>query len=164
MKIYVNTLDMKKKNLDVDMNISKWGSLASIYSSNPDKYVYLSNNLHNINSRSDIKKVKYIKFGKIIYKLYIKSALWRKKRMNFINNVCNTCESCNIKFPTKELCLHHNTYERLWKELDSDLNVVCTNCHHNIHFEDGKKMPLDPVTLNNRFEKIRDKFSLLINN
>lgn len=64
------------------------------------------------------------------YKKYIKSAKWRnisdvmKKYANF------TCQRCKKTFHPSELDVHHRNYDRLGRELPSDLEVLCrANCH-----------------------------------
>ncbi|MDP1615522.1 MAG: hypothetical protein Q8L68_06970 [Methylococcales bacterium] len=64
------------------------------------------------------------------YKTYIKSGKWRnistvmKKYANF------TCQRCKKIFHPSELDVHHRNYDRLGRELPSDLEVLCRrNCH-----------------------------------
>lgn len=60
------------------------------------------------------------------YKKYIVSPQWKKKRKQALERANHKCEKCN---GTKELEVHHLTYDRLGREELSDLLVVCKHCH-----------------------------------
>lgn len=65
------------------------------------------------------------------YKEYLQSAEWEYiKKLKFKQNgyVCNGCGNTRNK-----LEVHHNTYERIGMELLTDLYVLCSSCHENIH-------------------------------
>ena len=40
---------------------------------------------------------------------------------------------CALCADTEKLNVHHNTYERLYEELDTDLVVLCERCHKTHH-------------------------------
>ena len=88
----------------------------------------------------DIRKPKKIKLSKkarlelsrrmINYKRYLRSEEWRKKREQVFNaygKICSVCGSVN------NLHVHHKTYERIGKERISDLQVLCSFHHAEIH-------------------------------
>jgi 5-methylcytosine-specific restriction endonuclease McrA len=61
------------------------------------------------------------------YQTRIRSAEWRKLRQELILRARHRCQRCQTLSPA--LSVHHLTYERLGRELLSDLVVVCTLCH-----------------------------------
>lgn len=61
------------------------------------------------------------------YNAVLKSSRWRELRIRLIEERGSKCEVCRCSHPT--LQLHHLTYERFGCELDSDLQVVCADCH-----------------------------------
>lgn len=64
------------------------------------------------------------------YERYISSEHWTARKRAFWARhpkVCRGCES------TDDVQLHHGTYERMGRELDSDLFPVCQTCHTLIH-------------------------------
>jgi hypothetical protein len=65
------------------------------------------------------------------YKTYLRSAEWRIFRMNTLAQRGSACEVC--KAYTKHPQIHHLTYERLGKELPTDVVVTCDDCHRAYH-------------------------------
>ncbi len=76
------------------------------------------------------------------YKDYLASRAWRAKKEARIARAGHRCEfvtthyapgqKLEVRCPrTRYLCVHHNTYERLGQERDSDLDVYCY-AHHMI--------------------------------
>jgi len=66
----------------------------------------------------------------INYHEYIHSEIWRARASEMIRKGGYRCQQCgNIG----KLEVHHNAYNRLGAELDSDLLVVCKKCHEKIH-------------------------------
>jgi hypothetical protein len=49
------------------------------------------------------------------------------------------CGRCGSK---RDIEVHHTTYERLGKEWDSDLEVLCVNCHRGEHLENPDQTSL----------------------
>lgn len=62
-----------------------------------------------------------------VYEKHIHSARWRNIRKDMFRLRNNKCERCDQSSATLEL--HHKTYERLGRELISDLEVLCGACH-----------------------------------
>jgi DNA-directed RNA polymerase subunit RPC12/RpoP len=60
------------------------------------------------------------------YEAHIRSAQWRNMRQGIIKLRGDKCEHCGYRVT---LQLHHKTYERLGKELISDLELLCVPCH-----------------------------------
>ena len=67
------------------------------------------------------------------YYEYIKSQEWIMKANNLKIERGFRCQMCNISGYVMNLNVHHNTYERLGREKDSDLIVLCANCHEIFH-------------------------------
>lgn len=70
---------------------------------------------------------------KYIYERYISSPEWKKKREKALKSAHYKgkywCQDCGWNFKVDQLEVHHLTYERLGKERDTDLIVVCSRCH-----------------------------------
>lgn len=64
------------------------------------------------------------------YDEYLKSKHWKNLRTRLIGNnqICAIC-----KQHKSAIQLHHLNYDRLGHELDSDLAVLCPNCHKLVH-------------------------------
>lgn len=76
------------------------------------------------------------------YRRYINSPAWRVRKESRIRKSGNQCEFVTARYEpgravevrcprTRYLCVHHNTYERLGNERDTDLDVFCWP-HHMI--------------------------------
>ena len=68
------------------------------------------------------------------YDAYLQSEWWKSKRFWAIHDAGGRCQVCN---DWRKLQVHHRTYERLGKERDKDLTVLCEGCHKIFH-EHGK--------------------------
>lgn len=66
------------------------------------------------------------------YTQYLNSASWKITRNRRLALAKYRCERCQNK---RQLQVHHLTYERLGSEWDSDLEVLCIDCHerHHLH-------------------------------
>ena len=77
------------------------------------------------------------------YNEVIGSRRWKRLRERFLkkhDNKCNRCGWQKTKFDkSRTLELHHNTYERLGCELDTDLELVCSACHVKADRERAKR-------------------------
>jgi len=62
--------------------------------------------------------------------VYLKSSHWRTKRFYTMRRSGGICEVCKWR---KADAVHHLNYHRLWKELDTDLIVICGYCHAEEH-------------------------------
>ena len=69
------------------------------------------------------------------YDSYLQSARWRNlKRLKMIETR-GLCEVCHRRGGSH---LHHNTYDRIFNERLSDLNLLCATCHKEAHLPDEK--------------------------
>jgi len=64
------------------------------------------------------------------YAAYISSEKWQIRRKRALVLAANKCQVCAS---TMQLKVHHNEYDRLGNEADSDLVVLCARCHHLLH-------------------------------
>ncbi len=76
------------------------------------------------------------------YHIYILSKKWEKKREKALVLADHQCEICTSSF---HLSVHHLTYERLGREIPSDLQVLCEDCHLMAH-EDKPGIARDSLT------------------
>lgn len=67
------------------------------------------------------------------YASYLSSDHWRDTREQAIERAGGECERCGTSDPP--LHVHHLTYERLGREQDDDLEVLCRSCHAEEHPE-----------------------------
>jgi len=64
------------------------------------------------------------------YRDYIASPAWKARADHARQRAGQRCQLCNKK---GQLHVHHRTYERLGRELDGDLIVLCASCHKHFH-------------------------------
>ena len=67
-------------------------------------------------------------------KEYLQSEWWKERaarKRKSCNYKCNRCKGPGFD-------VHHKTYERMYAELDQDLDVLCRNCHQEEHFDKKK--------------------------
>lgn len=64
------------------------------------------------------------------YERYLLTAHWRAVRNLALQRAGYQCQRCRV---TRELQVHHQTYERLGEELDTDVEVLCRGCHLGHH-------------------------------
>jgi hypothetical protein len=60
------------------------------------------------------------------YLAYLQSGTWRTKRNRALTLAAYRCERCGTG---RQLEVHHRTYDRLGREWDQDLEVLCRDCH-----------------------------------
>ncbi|HEV8448677.1 MAG TPA: HNH endonuclease signature motif containing protein [Gemmatimonadaceae bacterium] len=81
----------------------------------------------------------------IDYEEYLASPLWRVRAatMRALTPWCALCPA------TRQLEVHHRTYDRVGRERPSDLVVLCARCHRRHHgtFEQERQMMLPFVEL-----------------
>lgn len=69
----------------------------------------------------------------IDYQSYLNSERWIKKSNDAKKRSGYRCQLCNKSSKDIQLHAHHRTYERLGKELDTDIIVLCSECHRKFH-------------------------------
>lgn len=69
------------------------------------------------------------------YQKYLQSAHWQQRRRDFISDMGNICEKCDIPrwlaqiAYQQDLNVHHLSYANLGHEEDCDLEALCRRCH-----------------------------------
>lgn len=63
------------------------------------------------------------------YEAYLRSAKWRNISAAMKKLADFTCQGCKTKLRSAELDVHHRNYDRLGRERQSDLEVLCRKCH-----------------------------------
>lgn len=66
----------------------------------------------------------------IKYKKYLESDKWKRKKARLRAERGNKCEKCGLR---RRLETHHLTYDRVFKEKLSDLQILCRRCHREVH-------------------------------
>ena len=150
----------KEKFWEIDMR--KWASVTQYYKIVfSSKFITIEEYLNNKKEKKSIKSKKKQARKKNkqdsieFYRKYIKSEKWQYKRVEYFIKYKFRCQCCKKDFIDSFLCLHHHTYDRVWKEKPSDLVVVCKTCHHNIHFKNWKKVRLQEKLLRERFAELK---------
>ena len=67
------------------------------------------------------------------YPEYLKTLLWEARRYEALNRAGHRCQACGRGRREVTLDVHHNSYERLGKELPEDLVVLCRDHHRLFH-------------------------------
>ncbi|MBC8393350.1 MAG: hypothetical protein H8E17_12390 [Deltaproteobacteria bacterium] len=70
---------------------------------------------------------------------YYKSTQWQKIRQRILKKFDYICVECGDNGNQ----VHHLTYDRLYNEKDSDLVLVCEQCHKEIHDYDRYSRAVD---------------------
>jgi len=61
------------------------------------------------------------------YRAYITSPEWRQKRKTALDSAHGKCQRCGVR--SRQLAVHHKTYQRFGHEEPDDLIAVCPECH-----------------------------------
>ncbi len=69
--------------------------------------------------------------SRIDYDDYLATEEWLERREAAKARCGQRCQLCGAE--RVELNVHHNTYKRLGAELETDLTVLCRNCHESFH-------------------------------
>lgn len=73
------------------------------------------------------------------YLAYLNSPAWKTRRNRALQLADWRCQRCSGK---RDLQVHHRTYDRLGREWDQDLEVVCAACHEAHHLEATAASPI----------------------
>jgi len=63
---------------------------------------------------------------------FLNCPTWKNRREKILRDRGQKCEICSSG---KKINVHHNNYAKRGTELDSDLIVLCRECHHLFHSE-----------------------------
>ena len=65
---------------------------------------------------------------------YLKSGIWKRKRIYLLKKRGCKCENCGYKPKQKfELHIHHRTYKKWGAEQQNHLKIMCRDCHNKLH-------------------------------
>lgn len=81
--------------------------------------------------QADKRAAKRAKPNLTAYQAYLASGEWRAFRISILAKRGPVCEVCSTRLRQPQI--HHLTYERLGKELESDVVIACDNCHRGYH-------------------------------
>ena len=81
------------------------------------------------------------------YNEYIKSSGWMAKAQAAKQRAGQKCQLCGAKRKDVQLDTHHNTYQRLGREKNTDLLVLCHPCHMR-HEDKLPKPDVEQLPLN----------------
>lgn len=70
------------------------------------------------------------------YKQYLRTPEWQRTRAGALERANYRCSLDATH--SDGLDVHHNTYERLSAELETDVIVLCHSCHQLHHKENGR--------------------------
>jgi len=71
-----------------------------------------------------------------IYRDYLKSSAWKRKRkqaLKFHGSYCHHCKS------EENLHVHHTTYTHIFNEHMEELRILCADCHRMVHMSANKR-------------------------
>jgi 5-methylcytosine-specific restriction endonuclease McrA len=69
----------------------------------------------------------------IVYHVYIKSDEWKVRAKAARFRAHYRCQLCDIPGDDFSLKVHHNNYDHLGDEWESDLIALCDDCHSRHH-------------------------------
>ena len=78
-----------------------------------------------------LERLLLIRLKAMPYRLYLKTAHWRRTRERALDHYGATCVMCD-RTPVE---VHHRTYNRRGEERLEDLIVLCREHHENFHNE-----------------------------
>lgn len=113
---YINFLSNKtKENHTKAMDsIIDMTSLSLIVEEQVERYIWKTESLSN----------------KDRYQRYLKTRYWKKFRKKALKQAGYKCQLCASK---KNLHVHHNSYDNLFWEENTDVVVLCNKCHAKFH-------------------------------
>jgi HNH endonuclease len=90
-------------------------------------------------SKNSPDKIRYLQA--LPYQEYLASVWWRRRRHLRLQKAKGRCERCGAV--TSIADVHHIHYDRRGDERDSDLEVVCRDCHRKLHVEESRKQNIN---------------------
>ena len=68
------------------------------------------------------------------HSLYLSTGCWRRKRKYILKKRGCKCQMCGDKSKKEsEYHCHHNTYKRIGREEENDIQILCDECHNGLH-------------------------------
>lgn len=65
------------------------------------------------------------------YSAYLRTEHWKNKKQEFLLTI--TDRRCLVCWSTCMVNVHHRTYQRIGREFNDDLIILCEDCHHSLH-------------------------------
>lgn len=65
------------------------------------------------------------------YDDYLRSPEWKRRAAKIMQRAAGTCEGCLSRPAT---CVHHLTYDHIYREFAFELVALCNPCHTRVHF------------------------------
>ena len=87
------------------------------------------------------------------YREYLQSDAWKAKRRLVLEFLGSRCVKCGISLSETTANIHHLTYERVKKELVTDLIPLCKTCHKDEHKKTSNFKPEIPLGLSKRIKQ-----------
>lgn len=63
------------------------------------------------------------------YQEYLRTEYWRQLKEKMRELAKGRCEDCGLHENIVALQLHHQCYDRIGQEEESDLRLICEECH-----------------------------------
>jgi 5-methylcytosine-specific restriction endonuclease McrA len=102
-----------------------------IYVKESKKEINIEYKIRIFESVLEKHKLLYIKYLKgLPYKEYLKSKHWIETKNKILLKYHYRCQLCNNN---KLLEVHHNNYENIGEEIETDLILLCKKCHSKYH-------------------------------
>jgi len=70
------------------------------------------------------------------YHTYIVSPEWLYRKQEYYRSHKKECRTCGSE--DRQIHLHHRTYARVYREDDTDLMPLCSECHSALHYLQGR--------------------------
>lgn len=77
-----------------------------------------------------IKPERIAELRQMPYSEYLQTLEWKRRRQQAIEIADHRCAVC---YSPKRLHVHHRTYQNVGDEKQSDLTVLCSECHDLFH-------------------------------
>lgn len=82
------------------------------------------------NKTANVADLSRAELAAMPYQAYLLTEYWKITRDKALSRADYKCQLCSS---ARYLQVHHNTYERLGAERDSDLIMLCRDCHARYH-------------------------------
>jgi 5-methylcytosine-specific restriction endonuclease McrA len=81
--------------------------------------------------------------GRLPYHEYLRTPHWRDTRRRALQRAGYQCKRCEARGERFEV--HHLTYDRLGRELEGDLVVLCESCHALEHMPKHRREAFERI-------------------
>lgn len=70
-------------------------------------------------------------------RVYLFTDHWKRTAAEARVRAGHRCDRCGARAGYRPLETHHRSYDNLWHERDTDLQVLCHVCHFKLHRQRG---------------------------